>query len=478
MPDVFTNNLDSIILQSKDEDDIVCECVEQITKLNNDKNKLFSMRNNVRKHLLETRTWNKVINTWDSFFDSYNTKLRKVHNMQNKFRFHLLGLPHLPTSKLYNACAFTQKNVKLAKMLLDLGHQVFLYGAKTLEGPQPECTEFIETHTLADICQDYGDGDNRWEIGYDWQSGQFRHDINQQRKPSTLKYYAACISEINQRKMGDDFLLITQGRYQQPIDQGVGLTLTCEPGIGYRGSYCKYRAFESSYIQNFTYGSQHPYASIDGNYYDRVIPNYFSDEDVEFGDGKGGYYLYIGRMIARKGISTAIKTCNHLGVKLLLVGQGAKVDSQGVLHGEDFTAHPGTWEYVGYADFEKRKGLFANAIATFTPTLYCDPFCGTHVEAMLSGTPVVTTNFGVFPETVINGLNGYRCNTLQQFVDAAIACKSLDRKLVRQSAEKYLCGPVSLMYEEWFVALHNLYESMYDKNKLGWHRLRDTPPSS
>jgi glycosyltransferase involved in cell wall biosynthesis len=283
-----------------------------------------------------------------------------------------------------------------------------------------------------------------------------------------------CSSDLR----GDDFLLITQGRYQQPIDQGVGLTLTCEPGIGYRGSYCKYRAFESSYIQNFTYGSQHPYASIDGNYYDRIIPNYFSNEDVEFGDGKGEYYLYIGRMIARKGISTAIKTCNHLGAKLLLVGQGGRVDEHGVLHGEDFTAQPGTWEYVGYADFEKRKGLFANAIATFTPTIYCDPFCGTHVEAMLSGTPVVTTNFGVFPETVINGLNGYRCNTLQQFVDAAIACKSLDRKLVRQSAEKYLCGPVSLMYEEWFVALHNLYESMYDKNKLGWHRLRDTPPSS
>ena len=168
-------------------------------------------------------------------------------------------------------------------MLLKSGHDVFLYGC---EGSDAPCTEFIQTHTLSDIRQEWGTGDNRFEIGYDWKSEGFKHDFNTKRTITTQKYYNNSIREINLRKKDDDFLLLMQGRYQEPIDKGVNLWLTCEPGIGYRGSYAKYRAFESAYLQNFTYGSQHPFKSINGNYYDRVIPNYFDDKDFVFSEEK------------------------------------------------------------------------------------------------------------------------------------------------------------------------------------------------
>ena len=80
-----------------------------------------------------------------------------------KYTFHLLGLGHLPQSRHYMSCAYTQKNIKLSKMLLNLGHEVIFYGA---EGSDVECSKFVQTHTLKDICEDYGDGDNRFEIGY------------------------------------------------------------------------------------------------------------------------------------------------------------------------------------------------------------------------------------------------------------------------------------------------------------------------
>jgi len=106
-------------------------------------------------------------------------------NFDKKYRFHLLGLAHLPVSRRYMGCAFTQKIDKLSRMLLRRGHEVFLYGA---EGSDTPCTEFVKTHTLQDIRDTWGEGDNRFEIGYDWKQRGFRHDFNQSREPVSRKF--------------------------------------------------------------------------------------------------------------------------------------------------------------------------------------------------------------------------------------------------------------------------------------------------
>lgn len=355
------------------------------------------------------------------------------------------------------SCAFTQKNVKMCKMLLNMGHEVFLYGA---EGSDAPCTEFIQTHTLKDIRNAWGEGDNRYEIGYDWKNKQFKHDINEGKKPVTLKYYENTIKYINENKRDDDFLMVTQGFYQKPVSSAVDLFLTIEPGIGYRGSFARFRSFESTYIQYFTYGSEHPRQSINGNYYDRVMPNYFDTKDFEYNPNKKDYYLYIGRMITRKGVWTAIEATKHLGVKLVLAGQS---DPE-----VNINSLPNNVEFIGYADAKKRSKLMGEAIATFTPSLYLEPFCGVHAESMLCGTPVITTNFGAFTDYVINGLNGYRCDTLQDFVDAARKVRKLSPKTVRGYAERFTLGSVSKEYKKWFDDLYRVYESARLPNKRGW----------
>jgi glycosyltransferase involved in cell wall biosynthesis len=381
------------------------------------------------------------------------------------------------------SCAFTQKNRKLAKMLTSLGHEVFFYGA---EGSDVEeyvnspNLHFIQTHTLKDIRDDYGEGDNRFEIGYDWTNSDYRHDFNNTRKPSTLKFYQTCIEYINKVKKPDDFLLATQGQYHRPIANEVKLFLTCESGIGYRGSASEmYRCFESSYIQNFTYGSEHPFASLNGSYYDRVIPNYFDPDDVEYSDKKGDYYLFIGRMIKRKGIMSAALSCNAIGKKLIIVGQGASVVNGHLIPNEDpdFDLPPMTWEYQGYADVEKRKDLMAHAIATFTPTEYLECFGGTHVESLLAGTPPITTDFGVYPTTLpdyfANGKVGFRCNTLQDFVDASLKAATFgkdDYRRIRDYGERFLMDSVKYDYQKWFDDLHNVWEST-DGVQKGWSRV-------
>jgi len=233
--------------------------------------------------------------------------------------------------------------------------------------------------------------------------------------------------------------------------------LTCEPGIGYRGTFAKYRAFESAYLMNFVYGSQHPFESINGNYYDRVIPNYFEAEHFPYVENpEGDYFLYIGRLIQRKGVATAIAVAEALKTKLIVAGQG------------DFFSDSLYVEFFGYADADQRAGLMGNAIATFVPTQYLEAFGGVNVESQLCGTPVITTNFGVFPETVKHGVTGFTCNTLQDFVNAGRAAKSLDRSKVRFEAERYLTDNVKDEFQNWFEDLYRLWMSAHIPGQKGW----------
>lgn len=378
-----------------------------------------------------------------------------MESSQPKFRFHLLGLAHLPVSRRYAGCAFTQKIEKLSRMLLSLGHEVYLYGA---EGSDTECTEFIQTHTLRDIRQEWGEGDNRFEIGYNWKRHGFKHDFNGKKTAVTQKYYQMAIKAINERKHPDDFLLVMQGVYQKPIADQVGLWLTCEPGIGYRGSYARFRAFESAYLQNFTYGSEHPRECINGSYYDRVIPNYFDGKDFPFTPKPDDYFLYIGRVIERKGVETAIKTAAAVNGRLIVAGQDVQVNLD----------YPHV-EYVGYVEPDERARLMGYAKAVFVPTLYLEAFGGVNVEAQLCGTPVITTNFGVFPETVMDQVTGFRCNTLQEFVNAARWVGRLDRREVRRHAQRYLMDNVKYEFHQWFCDLHQLYRSAHEPGVKGWN---------
>lgn len=391
---------------------------------------------------------------------------------QRKFRFHLLGLVHLPVSERYMACAFTQKIVKLSKMLLSLGHEVMLYGS---EGSDAPCTEFIQTHTLKDIRNEWGEGDNRFsELGYDYNTKGFKHDFNKPRTATTKKYYQNCIIEISERKKKDDFLLLSQGVYQKPIADAVKLFLTCEPGIGYRGSYCRFRAFESSYLENFTYGFQNKPlgGSFNGSYYHRVIPNYFDPKDFEYREKKDDYFLYIGRLTVRKGIITAHLATKEIGAKLKIAGQGMKSWDSHRLRGDGFEIEGDNLDFVGCVDMEERKKLYSHAKATFVPSLYLEPFGGTSIESLFSGTPVITTNFGVFPETIPNAVVGYRCNTLDDFVWAAKNVGNIKPKACRDYAmENFSMDQVRWQFERWFQDLHALYESAIDPNKKGWHRI-------
>lgn len=369
-----------------------------------------------------------------------------------KFRFHVLGLPHTITSPEYNACAFTMKVYKFCKMMHARGHHIIHYGH---ELSQVECNEHVTLVKASEFNAGY--------FGQD-KTNYFEHNTADQNHVLFSK--RGCEEVVKRVKKGD-FLLAFWGSGHQAIADAAEKTGNCiavEPGIGYPNSCFKYRVFESYAVMHNTYGLQgvtHP------SWYHCVIPNYFDTEEFEVVEEKDDYFLYLGRICEIKGLKNIIEVTEKTGQRLLIAGQGKLSDL-----GYDET--PNHVEYVGYADIEQRKRLMSHAKGFFLLTNYIEPFGGAAVEAMFSGTPVITTDWGVFNETVQHGVTGYRCRTMEQLEWATLNVHKIDPRVCHQWAkDNYGFERVAPMYEEYFLQLNGLwdggwYESNYNRDALDW----------
>ena len=92
----------------------------------------------------------------------------------------------------------------------------------------------------------------------------------------------------------------------------------------------------------------------------------------------------------------------------------------------------------------------------------------------MTGTPVISTDFGAFTETVEHGKTGFRCHTLQQFVWAAQHVGELDSRYIHQRAVgNYSMNRVKWMYHEYFSMLDDLWDRGWnqmskDRCELDW----------
>lgn len=361
-------------------------------------------------------------------------------------RFHVIGLPHCPTTREHSACAYTAKNFKFCKMMYGLGHEVIHYG---VEGSNPTCVEHVTTLTTADMKRFFGG-----------------HDYTKDYYPivwdSNLPYWqisnANAAFEVRRRAHKKDFVCVLGGACHQPLCNALAdkPVMPVEYGIGYFGTFAKHRVFESYAHMHHVYGrgGNDP----DGQFFDAIIPNYFQLEDFTFQEQPSDYFLFVGRMIRRKGLEIAIEATRRAGVKLLLAGQGAKQEGSKIkIEDQEYDA-PHV-ELIGYLDPDRRNEIMGKAIALLAPTLYLEPFGGVAVEAQLCGTPAITTDWGAFPETVLHGSTGYRCRTIEQFVWAIRHAGLLDRKVVSDRARNlYSLQTIGKMYEEYFGMLLTLWD--------------------
>ncbi len=364
---------------------------------------------------------------------------------KTSYRLHVVSLPHTQTTRDYLSCAYTQKVVKFCDMMTDGGHEVMLYSGDENEA---RCAEHVPLFTEAERHADWGDGFNTVTGPLRWDSSE----------PYWTRMNERAKAAISERAVERDFLLVIGGWAQKPIIDGLSIVqhrqmLAVEWGVGYEGICTDYCAFESYAWMHHVYGRQQ-WAT--GRFYDDVIPNFFDPDDFHLA-AKGDYLLFVGRLVERKGPHIAAQIAERLGMRLLVAGPGVIEHEPGLILTADGQAIVGPVEYVGEVGVDERAELMAGARALLAPTLYIEPFGGVTIEAMLSGTPVVTTDFGAFTETVTPEV-GRRFRTLAEGVDATRQALELDSSMIREHAlDRYSLEAIRPRYEAWFERLHGLW---------------------
>jgi glycosyltransferase involved in cell wall biosynthesis len=343
----------------------------------------------------------------------------------------------------------------LCRMMKDRGHEVIHLGNET---SHPVCDENVAVATFEEWSRAYKHpGTDFFDISCDTPERKEFHRL-----------FADNMRRALEERIGtnrDAIICITWGGPQHEATYSLkDRAFVVESGIGYQFPVADYRVYES-------YAWLHMLMGRDGlmqggTWYWSVIPNAFDPEMFEYREAPDGYFLYLGRLTDDKGVGLAVDVARRAGRKLKMAGQGFP---QRFLND-----HPHV-EYLGPVGVEDRKELLAGAAALLCPTFYVEPFGGVAVEAQLSGTPVITTDWGAFTETVLPNVTGFRCRTIDHFEYAANHIHEIDPANCRKWAMNYSLSAISGMYEEYFQMLLNLrsqgfYTSHPGRTQMNWLR--------
>ncbi len=332
-------------------------------------------------------------------------------------RLHVLANPHGITDLRYRMEPFNIAVSKFVTCMSQLGWEIVHYG-----------------HELSQVESEHVTVVSAAEIPPQSEDTLFPHN------PAVAKLFGHRVNQalLKNAEPGDAVLCFYGSDHYDAV-QNIPGVLVIEPSIGYRAEavFAPYRVFTSYAQMHYYYGKNNMLHNP--AWTDAVIPNAFTPNEFEYRDNKADYLLYLGRVSGEKGIDIAIQTAQATGRRLIVAGPG-HVDSV-----------PIGVELAGYVDVEQRKKLLAGAAALIAPTYYIEPFGNIVVEAAMSGTPVLTTDWGGFTETVVPGRTGFRCRSLEEFAQAVNRLPEIHTWACRDWAMKnYSDSVVHQQFDQYF----------------------------
>jgi len=354
-------------------------------------------------------------------------------------RLHLIGIFHTRSTPEYSHCAFTGKAMRFPRMMQAQGFEVIEYSNYGSAAGATEHVEMLDETTYQRL---YGAREATAFYGDLAVVGSEGHRLFEQQ----------LVRELEQRLGVGDIVCHPFGHAHEGLLERFPQALHVETGIGYptlmKGSF---RIFESYAWMHYHQGRE----GRNGHSYEWVVPNYFDLNDWDVSYEKGEYLAFLGRICQIKGMDTIRAIADHSKWPIVLHGQGDPSDWN----------HPNI-EYRGPIHGKARSNFLRGARAALMPSVFTEPFAGSGVEAMLCGTPLISVDYGAFTETVVPEVTGFRCHTLQDWLDAIERVDELSRRTVAYVTRKrYSLEGCGIKYSDIFHKLHDLYRN-------GWYELR------
>ena len=358
-------------------------------------------------------------------------------------KLHVLGQSYAPTLSHHPADAFPGKIWRFCAMMKSMGHTVIHYG---VEGSNPPCDECVTIVLQSELDKLLPNKDFSKEA-----ATKALYDV---ASPWWQYYNKQAYEPIKARISMGEVVLYMGGNTQFALAKHLGDSYRhVEPSIGYDGPFAPFCVFSSYAHMHRMYGL---FRQSTARIHDAVIPHAYNLDEFEFSPTADDYLLFLGRAMYTKGLGIAISTAMNLQCRLLIAGHGIT----SITNSEIQTFEGGRFpinknvEFIGYLTPDKRAGVLRKAKALMMPTLYFEPFGNVAIEAMLSGTPVISTDWGAFTETVEHGVTGLRCRTMPEFIEAVQKVKYINREDCRaHAASKYSMDVIKHRHDAYLRAL-------------------------
>jgi glycosyltransferase involved in cell wall biosynthesis len=168
-----------------------------------------------------------------------------------------------------------------------------------------------------------------------------------------------------------------------------------------------------------------------------VIPHGIDTEKYYFGEGGGGYLVFVGRMNPGKGVARAIEVAHRAGMPLILMCKMREEDERAyfrdvidpMMKGKDV-------ELLIEPDETHRVRLLTKADGMIFPIQWPEPFGLVMAEALACGTPVIASPQGAATEIVEPGVTGFLHEDVDDLVTAVGRLGEINRLDCRRAAEK------------------------------------------
>jgi len=368
---------------------------------------------------------------WVQDFKTVNHNLNKgyeVWNRENKQTVHVIGCPGNPSSQNITIDPFARVSYYLTTYLHRSDWNVEYYGY---------------TESTIECSKKWGCVNIPWKENYTAHKTDSPPEVSKELERdfcNNVKPY------LKDRVQPGDIVLCTWSTQIEHLIEfkSIGVKLV-DAHVGHYlpSPQTSYHVYASDSLRSWMYAKDNH--NYNNRWHDVVIPPMaHSAGDYTFTTQKDDYFLFMSRLIEEKGLSVVFSIAKQMREhKFKIAGSGDWNQWK--------DQAPSNVEYIGYLGGGKRAQYLSQAKAVLTPALYFEPFGLTAVEAAISGTPIITTEWGGYTNNVIHGVTGFRCTHLSEFIEAIKNIDEIDPNDCRAWGEVHSAESLIMRWEDYLI---------------------------